>query len=45
MTTLLLHSGVGAAVGAGSQVASNAINLKPLGDGVLLSAAVSGVTA
>jgi len=44
VTTLLLPSGVGAAVGAGSQLASNAINHKPLGDGVLLSAAVGGVT-
>jgi RHS repeat-associated protein len=41
---ILVHTAVGAAEGAVGQVVSNALNHKPLGDGVLLAAAIGGVT-
>jgi len=41
--TGVMHVGVGAALGAGTQVDSNIATGKPLGDGVLLAAGIGGL--
>lgn len=44
VSTVLVHAIVGGAVGAGAQAASNLVEGKPLGDGVLTAAVIGGVT-
>jgi hypothetical protein len=44
VSTILIHAAVGAAVGAGGQLVTNAVEGKPLGDGVLFAGIVGGVT-
>jgi len=43
IVTGVVHVGVGAALGAGTQLASNIVEGKPLGDGVLLAAGIGGL--